>query len=264
MVSETACSRKAHGDSSTIDRKVAQAAAVYDLDHMIWAKIWYRGLMTEPEAETRHPVTTAGEIETPASQDLDTAALFSSRRDRSLSLGQFLFRQGETAESVFLIRRGRLRMLRHLASGDAVAIHTGRAGELFAEAALFADSYHCDAQALETVTVASCPKVDIQRAFAASSSLAMAWIERVTSQLHAARNALELRNIRSAEDRVLKHLQLRASATGEVAFEGRLLDIAAELGLTHEAYYRTLAGLERSGAISRERRRIRLRPPFHS
>lgn len=209
-------------------------------------------------------MTTAGEIDAPVSRDLDVTALFPDGRDRILSSGQFLFRQGEAAENVFLIRRGRLRMLRHLASGDAVAIHTGRAGELFAEAALFEDSYHCDAQAAAPVTVASCPKADVMRAFAASSTLAMVWVERVTSQLHAARNALELRNIRSAEDRVLKHLKLRAGTTGEVAFEGRLLDVAAELGLTHEAYYRSLAGLERSGAISRERRRIRLRPYFHS
>jgi CRP/FNR family transcriptional regulator len=213
--------------------------------------------------ETRRSADATAEAESPASRDFDMAALFPARRDRSLVSGQFLFRQGEAAENVFLIRRGRLRMLRHLASGDAVAIHTGRAGELFAEAALFADSYHCDAQAAETVTVASCPKVDILRAFAASLPLAMAWVERVTSQLHAARNALELRNIRSANDRVLNHLQLQAGSTGEVAFEGRLLDVAAELGLTHEVYYRALAGLERSGAISRERRRIRLRPSVH-
>ncbi|WP_442921225.1 hypothetical protein [Mesorhizobium sp. Cs1299R1N1] len=44
---------------------------------------------------------------------------------------------------MFLIRRGRLRMIRHLASGEAVIVHTGQAGELFAGAALFAPNRMC-------------------------------------------------------------------------------------------------------------------------
>ncbi|RUW60687.1 Crp/Fnr family transcriptional regulator [Mesorhizobium sp. M7A.F.Ca.US.008.03.1.1] len=194
----------------------------------------------------------------------DLASLFAEDRDRPLLPGQFLFRQGEPADRVFLIRRGHLRMVRHLASGEAVVIHTGQTGDLFAEAALFAQNYHCDGQAVDAAAVASCRKAEVLRAFGASPSMSLAWIERVTQQLHAARALIELRNIRSAEERVLQHLRLRADSAGEVAFEGRLLDVAAELGLTHEAYYRALANLARSGAISRDRRRMRLSSPVHS
>lgn len=197
------------------------------------------------------------------SRGFDLACLFPEGRDRVLSPDQFLFRQGEPAERVFLIRRGRLRMVRHLASGEAVVIHTGQTGELFAEAALFASNYHCDAQAMDAAAVASCPKAEVLGAFGVSPSLSLSWIERVTRQLHAARALIELRNIRSAEERVLQHLRFRADSGGEVVFEGRLLDVAAELGLTHEAYYRALASLAQSGAISRDRRRIRLRPSLH-
>ena len=186
------------------------------------------------------------------------AALFPADSDRGLAAGQFLFRQGDCADRVFMIRHGRLRMLRHLASGHFVSFHVGRAGELFAEGALVAETYHCDAQTAERSVVASCQKADVQRLLASSPSSALAWIERVTHQLHAARALLELRNIRSAEDRVIQHLRLQADAEGEVVIQGRLLDAAAELGLTHEAYYRSLAGLEQCGLISRERRTIRL------
>ena len=193
-------------------------------------------------------------------------ALFPASRNRALAAGHVLFRQGDGANHVFLIRQGRLRMRRHLASGDAITVHAGRAGELFAEAALFAATYHCDAQAAEPSVVASCAEDEVQRALAGSPALALAWIERVTRQLHAARTLLELRNIRSAEGRVMQHLRLRANPAGEVVVEGRLLDVAAELGLTQEAYYRSLASLERSGLISRERRTIRLccLPPIPS
>jgi DNA-binding IscR family transcriptional regulator len=42
---------------------------------------------------------------------------------------------------------------------------------------------------------------------------------------------------------------------------GTLKDIAAELGLTHEVLYRTLAALERSGGIKRSRGKITLVRP---
>jgi CRP-like cAMP-binding protein len=46
-----------------------------------------------------------------------------------------------------------------------------------------------------------------------------------------------------------------------VDLRGTLKDLAAEIGLTHEALYRTLAALERSGEISRKGERIRLARP---
>lgn len=189
------------------------------------------------------------------------AELFAVGRLSVLQPGEALFRQGDPADRVFLIGRGRVRMVRHLASGDAVAVHTGRAGELFAEGALFASAYQCDGLATEAAEVRVCAKADVLAAFATTPSLALEMLERVTRQLHAARTLIELRDVRSAEERVLRHLQLRADPTGTVALEGRLLDIAAELGLTHEVYYRALAALARQGAIQRGPRRVQILEP---
>ena len=41
-----------------------------------------------------------------------------------------------------------------------------------------------------------------------------------------------------------------------MTLSGTLKDLAAELGLTHEALYRTLAALTRSGEIKRARGKI--------
>lgn len=189
------------------------------------------------------------------------AKLFAHGRRRTLAPGEALFRQGDPADRVFLIECGRLRMVRHLALGNTIAVHTGQAGELFAEGALFAAAYHCDGLAPEAAVVVACAKTDVLAAFAASPSLGLELLERVTRQLHAARALIELRNIRSAEERVLRHLRLRADAAGVVALEGRLLEAAAELGLTHEAYYRALAALARQGTIQRSPRRVQLLRP---
>ena len=63
---------------------------------------------------------------------------------------------------------------------------------------------------------------------------------------------MELRNIRSAHERVLQYLRWGAIEQGRsIAVEGQLQDIAAEIGITREALYRTLAALEAEGHLSR-------------
>jgi CRP-like cAMP-binding protein len=187
--------------------------------------------------------------------------LFERRPVRKLARGEPLFRQGEPATAVFLIVRGRLRMVRHLAAGDRMTIHTGRTGELFAEGALFSDIYQCDAVAAEPTQVRSCGKAEMLAAIGGPPSTMLALLGQVTHLLHHARAMLELRNMRSADARVLQHLRLSASKDDTVVFDRPLLEVAEDLGLTHEAYYRALATLAHAGVIKRTGRRIRLVSP---
>src|SRR4029077_13042540 len=137
-------------------------------------------------------------------------------------------------------------------------IHTGRTGELFAEGSLFSDVYQCDAIAAEPTRVRACAKTEMLAAIGDSPSIALTLLEQVTRLLHHARAMRELRNIRSADDRVLQHLRLSALKDGAVEFDRPLLEVAEDLGLTHEAYYRALATLARAGAIKRTGRTVRL------
>jgi CRP-like cAMP-binding protein len=184
--------------------------------------------------------------------------LFGRRPMRKLGRGEPLFRQGEPATAVFLILRGRIRMVRHLASGDRVTIHTGRTGELFAEGALFSNVYQCDAIAAEPTRVRACSKAEMLAAIGGSPSTMLGLLEQVTHLLHHARAMLELRNVRSADKRVLQHLRLSASKDSAVVFDRPLLEVAEDLGLTHEAYYRALATLAHTGVIKRTGRTIQL------
>ena len=182
--------------------------------------------------------------------------LFGHRPERKLDRDEALFRQGEPTTAVFLILRGRLRMVRNLASGDRITIHTGRTGELFAEGSLFSDVYHCDAVAAEPTRVRACGNAEMLAAIGDSPSTMLALLKQVTHSLHHARAMRELRNIRSADDRVLRHLHLSVSKDGAVVFDRPLLEVAEDLGLTHEAYYRSLAALARAGVIKRLGRKM--------
>ena len=62
---------------------------------------------------------------------------------RRLAAGEMLFTTGDPVCSLFLVERGRLRLLRHTAEGATLTLHVARAGEAFAEASLFSRTYYC-------------------------------------------------------------------------------------------------------------------------
>ncbi len=97
-------------------------------------------------------------------------------------------------------------------------------------------------------------------AFRSDAALGERFMAVLAHQIHALRSRLEERNIRSARERVLNHLVLAADADSRtVRLDGTLMDLAAEIGLSHEVLYRTLAVLEKDGAITRTRSGIALR-----
>ena len=76
------------------------------------------------------------------------------------------------------------------------------------------------------------------------------------------RARIELRNIRSAQERLMTWLRLRATGNPlKAALDGTWSDVAAEIGLTREALYRALAKLEADGSIDRVGRKVLLRDP---
>ena len=82
--------------------------------------------------------------------------------------------------------------------------------------------------------------------------LAERFMATFAREIQTLRSRLEQRNIRSVRDRVLHHLALAAAPEDQtVRLSGTLMDLASEIGLTHETLYRTLAALEKEGAIVR-------------
>jgi len=179
---------------------------------------------------------------------------------RELGVGDTLFRQGDKTFAIFEVEAGRLSLVRHTGGNHAVVLHTARPGELFAEASLFADTYHCDGVAAVASRVRAYPKRQLLAALRNDPAVAERFMAVLAHQVHTLRSQLEERNIRSARERVLHHLALLAGPVGRtVRLDGTLMGFAAEIGITHETLYRTLAALEREGAIARTRTGITLR-----
>ena len=179
---------------------------------------------------------------------------------RDLAAGEVLFRQGDRAAAIYRVESGRLRLVRRTLDDHLVILHTARPGEFFAEASLFAEAYHCDAMAAAPSRIRVYPKAKVLAALRTEPALAEAFMARLAHQLQDLRAQMELRNIRSARVRVLQYLRLRTGLRGHrIAIEGQLQDIAAEIGMTREALYRTLAALEAEGSLTRLGTEIMLR-----
>jgi CRP/FNR family transcriptional regulator, dissimilatory nitrate respiration regulator len=177
---------------------------------------------------------------------------------RVLAPGELLFRQGDRAAAIYKVEGGRLRLMRRTVDDHLVILHTARRGEFFAEASLFAKAYHCDAVAAAQSRVRVYPKAIVMDALRKDPALAEAFMARLARQLQELRALMELRNIRSARERVLQYLRLRVRGRS-IAVEGQLQDIAAEIGITREALYRTLAALEAEGCLTRTQTTILLK-----
>ena len=179
---------------------------------------------------------------------------------RSLARNEALFRQGEKVTAIYFVEAGRLRLERQTFDGRSLVVGTTSSGKFFVEAALFADVFHCDAVATEPSQVRIYPKAAVLNALRADPANAISLLSLVAHEVIELRHRLEIMKVRSAKERVLLYLDLNAGPDGRtINVRGQLQDIAGELGLTREAFYRTLASLEQAGAIERAGDRILLK-----
>jgi len=180
---------------------------------------------------------------------------------RTLDQGEFLFQKRDASTLLYTVLDGCVRMVRFTGEGDAIVMHTARSGDSLAEASLFSEVYHCDAQAMAPSTVACYDKKSILAILRDLPEKSLACIALFARQVRSLRALLEVRSIRSARDRVLHYLLLHADPdTLELTITGSVKDMAYDLTMAHETLYRTLATLEKEGTISRLAGTVKIYP----
>ena len=179
--------------------------------------------------------------------------------ERTLKAGQVLFRSGDRTAGLYEVVTGNVRLVRIDRAGREAVFHVAVAGETLAEASLFASAYHCDAIATTDAVVRLYPKAIVLAEFERNSKTARAFTAMLAGQVMNLRTRLQQRNIHSARDRVRHYLTINAGVDGRtVIVHGTVKNLAAELGLTHEVLYRTLADMAAVGEIERLKGKIRL------
>lgn len=180
-----------------------------------------------------------------------------ARSHRRLADGAALFRQGDRVREMFFIVDGVLSLQRHHADGRRVPVSRAGKGETIAEASLFADCYHCDCIAEGPAIVAAYNRIEILNALRARPEQAMALLQHNAAQIHDLRSRVELLTLHGAERRILAYLALAANADSLTWEMDRTWKaVADETGMSHEALYRALGRLERTGRIARRGRTV--------
>lgn len=166
---------------------------------------------------------------------------------REYQAGERVFGLGDQTHSIFYVMSGGVTLQRYSEGGDLITIHRTFPNEYFAEASLFADAYHCDAVASEASKITAISKSSIIALMSTDQEFSSSLTAYFARQVQDYRRLIELRSIRSAKDRVLAGLH-------EDLHRGNIMSFASLLGLTHEATYRALNKLVKTGHVIKEAR----------
>ena len=160
---------------------------------------------------------------------------------RQISQGTILFRRGDRPKVMFAVIAGEARLVRTARAGTEIILQRTRRG-LFAEGSLDQPHYHCDGIAAADTTLAAISRAVFRKALA-EESFRDAWTGELLRELRRVRSLSERLNLRTAEERIVHFIETEGDE-GSLTFTQSRKDWASELGLTHEALYRTLARME--------------------
>jgi CRP-like cAMP-binding protein len=196
-------------------------------------------------------------------QDWLPRSLRTSTIERRLAAGQAVFHRSDRASGVYEIVSGKVRLTRVDAEGRELLLGIACPGDTFAEASLFSPIHCCTAVAMSKAVVRLYPKASLLAEFARNPQSTQAFAALLAHQVMDLRTRLERQNLHSARDRVRHYLATGAEA-GTVVLPGTVKDLAGELGLSHEALYRTLSEMEEEGEIARSKGSISLACQVHA
>jgi CRP-like cAMP-binding protein len=164
--------------------------------------------------------------------------------------GDLLFRQGKRPERMVYVARGEVVLQRPGSHGEIVVLQRTRQG-FVAESSLQSSRYHCDAVVTVSGALVGLPIEPIKQALLDDPAFAMRWIGMLNQEMKRLRAHCERLAIKGVRDRLL-HLIETEGQVGRLPLGAGLKSMALELGVSHEALYRTVAELEKRGLLRRE------------
>jgi len=171
-------------------------------------------------------------------------------RERRFPRQRTLFLEGHEAESLWVVRRGRVRLTKSSASGRVTTLETLGPGQIFgAISALDAECYPASAETVTDATLWCLPRSALLRLLAEDPRLGVEVLRIVSTRLHEAHERLRSFAHDPAPARLARAL-LDAAHDGEAHVTRRALAEAA--GTTVETAIRVLRRFEREGLLEGE------------
>ena len=184
----------------------------------------------------------------------------SLRRARS----EFIYMPGDSADSVYILKQGRIKLSVLSESGKEVAIDIIEPGEIFGEFALVDDSPRSNmAQALDDILVWVFSRHDFTRLLASQPKLALSYIRLVGDRRRRMEKKLSDITSKAVSARVCELLHELSTTTSHVENEYLVPlmhhDVASLIGAARQTTTTVLNDLERRGIIELGRGWIRVK-----
>jgi CRP-like cAMP-binding protein len=162
--------------------------------------------------------------------------------------GEIVFRLGTQPRQMLWVVDGEVRLVRRSRNGAEIVLQRAYSG-FVAEASLESSRYHCDAVAAMNSRMLGLPIASLREALRHDERFRTFWMMRLAREVRSLRAQCERLNLRSASDRIEHYIEAEGN-NGRLELRRSRKAWAAELGVTHEALYRTLASLRRTGRVT--------------
>jgi len=182
-------------------------------------------------------------------------ALADCSRRQQFTHNERLFYTGTKPQYMLFLLEGEIRLIRISYGGDEVILQRTHRG-FIAEASLYAQSYHCDALATSDGELLGFPIAPFRNALK-TPEFRDFWFSLLSTEVRTLRARCERLALNTTAERIIHYLQSEGYA-GRVTLKQSKKDWAAELGVSHESLYRTLASLQHTGRITIEKNYISL------
>jgi len=182
---------------------------------------------------------------------------------RTYARGKVIARPDDPADTIYLIKEGRVKLCRYSASGRVQILALLERGDIFAERALVGppNAVHCEA--FEDTLVCVLRRKDFEELVQSKPELALRVMKVLAERLHQAEEAIVNLAFHDVPERLAALLARLAEAYGEPHGQGRRLalrlthqDLASMIGATRETVTNVLNRFRDEGLITIEDRHI--------
>ena len=176
--------------------------------------------------------------------------------ERSYTSDEFIFWEGDTADWLYVVAAGRIKILKHSSSGKEFIIAFFGPGEMFGEVAVFeGKSYPASAQIVNDAVVLGIRKEDFELFLSQNPRVAVGIINVLAGRLREAQGRLKDLAGERVEQRLAKILLMLSLKLGSnLPFTKQ--EIADMTGTTTETAIRVMSRLKDSGIIRSTRGKI--------
>lgn len=190
----------------------------------------------------------------PIFQNLDSvqiARVKSLIRQRTLSSGETLFREGDSSNRLIIVRSGTLKLVRYGSDGQQFLLDTLFPGDFYGGDQLFSES-HCRETGIagEELGLCTIASSDIRSLMLSDPHIGLRVMTYLNSRLDQYRLQVEMLATKSVEKRLAMFLLERIRRTGGSSVLLSQEEIGSAVHLTKETVNRKLSQMQDNGLLS--------------